>query len=68
MSNFGKMLLLIAILLAIIVFFRNVMSLKVKEGFNQNDNFLFKNGNDVYDDFYSQIYDYLVFNSLKNDY
>jgi SAM-dependent methyltransferase len=68
MSNFGKLLILVAILLAIIVFFRNVMSLKPKEGFHQNDNFLFKNGNDVYDDFYSQIYDYLVFNNLKNDY
>jgi len=68
MSNFGKILLLIALLLAIIVFFRNVMSLKPKEGFQQDDNFLFKKGNDVYDDFYSQIYDYLVFNNLKNDY
>ena len=44
------------------------MSLKPKEGFQQQDNFLFKKGNDVYDDFYSQIYDYLVFNNLKNDY
>jgi SAM-dependent methyltransferase len=68
MSNFGKILILVAILLAIIVFFRNVMSLKQTEGFHQNDNFLFKNGNDVYDDFYSEIYDYLVFNNLKNDY
>lgn len=68
MSNFGKILLLVSLLLAIIVFFRNVMSLKPKEGFHQNDNFLFKKGNDVYDDFYSEIYDYLVFNNLKNDY
>jgi SAM-dependent methyltransferase len=68
MSNSGKILLLVAVLLAIIVFFRNVMSLKPREGFQQNDNFLFKKGNDVYDDFYSEIYDYLVFNSLKNDY
>ena len=68
MSNFGKILILVAVLLGIIVFFRNVMSLKPKEGFHQNDNFLFKNGEDVYDDFYSQIYDYLVFNNLKNEY
>jgi ubiquinone/menaquinone biosynthesis C-methylase UbiE len=68
MSNFGKILILVAILLAIIVFFRNFLSLKTKEGFHQNDNFLFKNGNEVYDDFYSEIYDYLVFNNLKNDY
>jgi len=68
MSNFGKILLLIALLLAIIVFFRNVMSLKPKEGFQQNDKFLFKQGDGIYDEFYSQIYDYLVFNNLKNDY
>ena len=68
MSNFGKLLILVALLLAIIVFFRNVMSLKPKEGFHQNDNFLFKTGNEVYDGFYSQVYDYLVFNNLKNDY
>lgn len=68
MSNFGKLLILVALLLAIIVFFRNVMSLKPKEGFHQNDNFLFKSGNEVYDGFYSQVYDYLVFNNLKNDY
>ena len=68
MSNFGKLLIIVAILLAIIVFFRNVLSLKPKEGFEQNDNFLFKNGQNVYDNFYSEIYDYLVFNNLKNDY
>jgi len=68
MSNFGKLLLLVAVLLFVIIFFKNVMALKPKEGFHQNDSFLFKNGNDIYDDFYSQIYDYLVFNNLKNDY
>jgi SAM-dependent methyltransferase len=31
-------------------------------------NFLFKQGNSVYDDFYADIYDYLVFNQIKNDY
>ena len=68
MSNFGKLLLLVAVLLFVIIFFKNVMAIKPKEGFHQNDSFLFKNGNDIYDDFYSQIYDYLVFNNLKNDY
>jgi SAM-dependent methyltransferase len=68
MSNFGKLLIIVAVLLAIIVFFRHIFSLKPQEGFEQNDNFLFKNGQDVYDNFYSEIYDYLVFNNLKNDY
>jgi SAM-dependent methyltransferase len=44
------------------------MSLKPHEGFSQNDQFLFKKDVDIFDDFYSQIYDYLVFNNLKNDY
>ena len=38
------------------------------EGFEQNDQFLFKTGQDVYDDFYADIYDYLVFNNVKDEY
>jgi len=68
MTNFGKLLLLVIILLAIIAFFRNVLSLKPQEGFEQNESFLYKKDVDVFDNFYSEIYDYLVFNNLKNDY
>ena len=39
-----------------------------KEGYKQNDTFLFKQDSDVYDDFYANIYDFLVFNNLKNNY
>jgi SAM-dependent methyltransferase len=39
-----------------------------KEGFIQEQDFLFKKGPDIYDDFYASIYDYLVFNQVKNDY
>jgi SAM-dependent methyltransferase len=39
-----------------------------REGFAQSDAFIVKTGPDIYDDFYSDIYDYLVFNNLKNDY
>jgi SAM-dependent methyltransferase len=39
-----------------------------KEGFEQSDKFLIKTGPEVYDDFYADIYDYLVFNNLKDDY
>jgi SAM-dependent methyltransferase len=66
MSNFGKILVLIAILLMVIVFFKAITP--SKEGFVQNEKFLFKQGTGVYDDFYSDIYDYLVFNNVKNDY
>jgi len=66
LSNFGKILIFIAILLIIVIFFRNLIP--VKEGMINQNNFLFKEGNAVYDDFYSDIYDYLVFNQIKNDY
>ena len=67
MSNFGKLLFFITILLILIVFFKSV-NIPTKEGFEQSDKFLFKRGADVYDDFYASIYDHLVFNNLKDDY
>jgi len=69
MSNFGKILLFIAMLLIIIVFFKSLnLQLEKREGYETNDKFLFKTGNDVYDDFYSGIYDYLVFNQIKTEF
>ena len=72
LSNFGKILIFIALLLIIVVFFRSFKP--VKEGLDNyninttNENFLFKQGNAIYDDFYANIYDYLVFSHIKNDY
>lgn len=69
MTNFGKILLFITVLLIIIVFFKYINSdLLNKEGYEQNKRFLFKTGDDIYDDFYVSIYDYLVYNNLKDDY
>ena len=67
LSNFGKILIFMALLLILIVFFKSHINVK-REGFQQTDTFLFKTGDEVYDDFYVSIYDYLVFNNLKNDY
>jgi SAM-dependent methyltransferase len=67
MSNFGKILLFIALLLAVVILFKSFMPMK--EGMStETDKFLFKQGDAVYDDFYANIYDYLVFNQIKNDY
>jgi len=66
LSTFGKILIFIAILLILSIFFRNLMP--VKEGMVDQNTFLFKQGNAVYDDFYANVYDYLVFNEVKNDY
>ena len=69
MSNFGKVLVFIALLLIAIVFFKSIEIPKSGiEGFDIQDKFLFKSGDEVYDDFYANIYDYLVFNNIKNSY
>jgi SAM-dependent methyltransferase len=68
LSNFGKILIFMTLLLILTVFFNSANKLKKQEGFQQSDKFLFKTGNDVYDDFYASIYDYLVYNNIKNEY
>lgn len=64
MSNFGKIMFFIAILLLVVLLFKKTS----KEGYTNSDKFLFKQGNAIYDTFYADIYDYLVFNKIKNDY
>jgi SAM-dependent methyltransferase len=59
-------LVFIALLLIVVVFFRRVMP--PKEGFTQSKSFEFKQGEEVYDSFYADIYDYLVYNVTKNEY
>jgi SAM-dependent methyltransferase len=76
LSNFGKILIFISLLMIVIVFFKYVQkmnpnsanNLMKREGFQQQQDFLFKKGIDIYDEFYANIYDYLVFNEMKNDY
>jgi len=76
LSNYGKILLFISLLLVLMTFFKFInnnygkfkKSNGFKEGMYVTNKFLFKQGNDVYDDFYANIYDYLVFNNIKNDY
>lgn len=73
-SSFGQILFFIAFLLVLIVFFKSISkySLEKREGMtsqNKNtDKIVFKQGNDVYDDFYSDIYDYLIFSGVKNNF
>ena len=66
-STVGKVLLFVALLLILVVFF-NSPEFNIKEGYEQNDSFLFKKGPEIYDGFYATIYDQLVFNNLKDDY
>jgi SAM-dependent methyltransferase len=66
LSNFGKILVFIAFLLLAIMFFKSIIP--VKEGMVTSEKFLFKQGDAVYDEFYANIYDYLVFSGIKNDF
>jgi SAM-dependent methyltransferase len=66
-SSWGKVIIFTILLMILIMLFKNLKSASI-EGFEQNDKFLFKSGSEVYDDFYANIYDYLVFNNLKDQY
>ena len=66
-SSWGKVMIFTILLLILIVAFKPFNTDKY-EGFEQNDKFLFKSGQDIYDDFYADIYDYLVFNNIKDEY
>jgi SAM-dependent methyltransferase len=66
-SSWGKVIIFTILLLILIAAFKPFNTDKF-EGFEQNDKFLFKSGQDIYDDFYANIYDYLVFNNMKDEY
>ena len=71
MSIFGKLLFFLAFFLMIVIFFKSVKTRNNnnnKEGFEQNEKFLYKTGENIYDEFYSEIYDYLVFSNVKDNF
>jgi ubiquinone/menaquinone biosynthesis C-methylase UbiE len=69
LSSYGKILVFIVLFFIVVLFFKHFGNSRLKEGFEQSDAFLFKSSvSDIYDPFYADIYDSLVFNSLKNEY
>ena len=70
LSTIGKVLSLVAVFLIVIGITNSVKfpPSSTREGYEQNDRFLFKESTEIYDDFYSEIYDHLVFNNVKDDY
>jgi len=76
LSNFGKILFFISLLLILVVFFKFINNFSsMREGYSNNDmdliqtdKFIFIKDTNVYDKFYANIYDFLVFNSIKNDF
>ena len=67
-SNWGKIVILFLLLILVIAVFKGFNKHKNREGFEQSDHFLIKTNDDIYDDFYTDIYDYLVFNNIKTKY
>ena len=69
LSIFGKVLIYIIMVLFVVSFFKKLFGSKMKkEGFIDENNFIFKEGDAVYDDFYATVYNNLVFNQIKNDF
>jgi SAM-dependent methyltransferase len=62
-STWAKIFFIVLLFLIVITIFKQN---KKTEGFIQSDQFLFKNGPLIYDDFYVNIYDHLVYNNIKN--
>lgn len=66
-SIIGKVLVWICILIITITLFKQFKKPNI-EGFQQDEDLIFKEGDSVYDGFYSTIYDSLVYSNVKNDY
>ena len=65
LSRWGKILFIALILIIVVTIFKKN---NTTEGFQQSAQFVDKKGTEIYDDFYVDIYDYLVYNNVKNDY
>lgn len=69
LPNIAKLLICIGLLLLVMMIFKEAEKKQMAmEGFTQSESFLFKDGSDLYDSFYADIYDLLVYNEVKNDY
>jgi ubiquinone/menaquinone biosynthesis C-methylase UbiE len=78
LSNLSKVFLSITTLLVVISVFKKASDKNELEGFTQSQRmadgvknssaFLFKRGVDIYDDFYANVYDLLVFSDSKNNF
>ena len=68
LSTFGKILLFIICLLILLSIFRSNYSKTNQEGFEQKDQFIFKKGPGVYDNFYANVYDRIVTTTMGSDF
>ena len=68
LSNWAKILLFVCMLLILCTLFKVSRTNKQQEGFEQESEFRLTEGYDIYDGFYANIYDHLVYNQAKNNY
>ena len=69
LSVWGHLLIIIVILLAVIIITKPFSKTSKIEGFTTEERFLIRtDSTSIYDEFYSEIYDSLVFNDVKDDY
>jgi ubiquinone/menaquinone biosynthesis C-methylase UbiE len=68
LSTFGKILLFIICLLILLSIFRSNYSKFNKEGFEQKEQFIFKKGPSIYDNFYANVYDNVVNTTVGSDF
>lgn len=61
-----KLFIIFTILLILSLFYKRENFTHKKEGFQQREKFVLKEGPDIYDDFYADIYDELVYDVDKN--
>jgi SAM-dependent methyltransferase len=67
-STFGKILLFIICLLILLSIFRSNYSKASQEGFEQKEQFIFKKGPSIYDNFYANVYDQIVNTTMGSDF
>ena len=67
-STCGKILLLISCILIVLSVFRSNYSTSEKEGFEQKEQFIFKRGPEVYDNFYANVYNNIFKSTINTDF
>jgi len=66
LSTWGKILMVICVILIMYSVYKKLAP-RV-EGFQQNNDFVVKQGGDIYDDFYADIYDQMLYSHQKNNF
>lgn len=63
-----QLLIVLAVILIIVVLYKRNYSASGKEGFSQADRYILRENSDIYDDFYSQIYNKLMLPNQKSEF